>query len=292
MTAPARFLPVTAAIFTGIQVGAALVASRYVIEQITPANLAMLRYAIGFLCLLPAVLLFSRHGFRRQDLLPICALGIFQFGILVALLNYAVRFLPSAQVALIFSTFPLQTLVLAFLLGKETITITKTLGVLLTIAGVAVTLGPDLFSSSSSDMEWTAIFSVLGSAFIGAACSIFYRPFLDRYPAQNVSTLAMLASVIVLFGYSAARSELASIESLNASGWSAVLFIGLSSGIGYFAWLWALKYLPPTRVTIFLSLGPISSAVLGAFFLSEPVTLPLVAGIGLVVMGLFVGFRQ
>ena len=42
-----------AAAATGVQVGAAIVATRWVVDQTTPVSLAMMRYAIGFLCLLP-----------------------------------------------------------------------------------------------------------------------------------------------------------------------------------------------------------------------------------------------
>ena len=41
----------------GILVGAAMVATRFVVEQTGPASLALLRYVIGFCCLLPVVLL-------------------------------------------------------------------------------------------------------------------------------------------------------------------------------------------------------------------------------------------
>src|SRR5260370_5438999 len=56
--APAvRLLAAAAAAATGIQVGSAMVATRYVVDQTGPASLALLRYAIGFCCLLPPVLL-------------------------------------------------------------------------------------------------------------------------------------------------------------------------------------------------------------------------------------------
>jgi hypothetical protein len=53
-----------------------MVATRFVVDQTGPASLAFLRYAIGFCCLLPAVLLGARFRFERVDLLPIGLLGI------------------------------------------------------------------------------------------------------------------------------------------------------------------------------------------------------------------------
>jgi len=66
-------LPLLAAAATGVQVGATMVATRFVIDQTAPASLAMLRYAIGFLTLLPAVLIAGRTRIARRDLLPIAA---------------------------------------------------------------------------------------------------------------------------------------------------------------------------------------------------------------------------
>ncbi len=116
-----------------------MVATRIVVDQAGPASLALLRYAIGFCCLLPFVLRRGAAGsrFARRDLLPIGLLGITQFGILIALLNYGLRFIPSARAALIFATFPLLTMVIAAALGHERLSAgRRRLGVLLTIAGV------------------------------------------------------------------------------------------------------------------------------------------------------------
>jgi drug/metabolite transporter (DMT)-like permease len=136
-----RYLPAAAAAATGVQVGSAIVATRFVVDQTGPASLALLRYLIGFLCLLPPVLLSGRARFERSDLLPIGLLGLVQFGVLVALLNHGLRFVPSGRAALIFATMPLLTMVLAVILGRERLTLVKTLGVLLTVAGVGFALG-------------------------------------------------------------------------------------------------------------------------------------------------------
>ena len=60
----------------------------------------------------------NRVRFERRDLGPIALLGIGQFGVLIALLNYGLQYIGSALGALIFTTFPLFTMVLAALLGR------------------------------------------------------------------------------------------------------------------------------------------------------------------------------
>jgi len=64
-----------AAAATGVQVGAAIVASRFVVADVPPLTLALalLRYAIGFACLLP----FLLRSFMAPALYPWSAAAIF-----------------------------------------------------------------------------------------------------------------------------------------------------------------------------------------------------------------------
>lgn len=284
--APHAALPVLAAASTGVQVGLAIVATRFVIDQTGPASLALLRYGIGVLCLVPPILLAPRVRFARRDLAPIAILGILQFGVLIALLNFGLRTVPAGRAALIFAAFPLLTMLVAAALDHERLSVAKSAGVLLTIAGVALALGEKLFVSGSGG--WLGELAVLASAFTGAVCSVLYRPYLRRYPVLPVSAFAMLASVGFLALLAAAEGFFATGPRFTAGGWGAVVFIGLSSGVFYSVWLWALRHGSPTRVTAFLALSPITAALVGTVALHEPLTLGMLAGLACVALGLWI----
>jgi drug/metabolite transporter (DMT)-like permease len=283
-----RLLPIAAAAATGILVGAAMVATRFVIGQTAPASLALLRYVIGFCCLLPPTLLSARVRFEWRDLLPIGLLGITQFGILIALLNYALQFIPSARAALIFATMPLLTMMLATVLRHERLTLAKTAGVLLTILGVGFALGEKGIQRGGAAHEWVGEMAVFASALSGAICSVLYRPYLRKYPTLPVSALAMLASVGFLAALAAGEGFFGSLPRFTSGGWLAVVFIGISSGGGYYLWLWALNHTTPTKVTVFLALSPITAAGLGAFLLGENISTMLFLGLACVVFGLWI----
>jgi len=260
-----------------------MVATRYVVEQAGPASLALLRYVIGVCCLLPPALLASPWPrFARRDLAAIAALGIGQFGVLIALLNYGLRFVTSARAALIFATFPLLTLIVAAALRRERLTVPKIVGVMLTVAGVGIAIGENAVGS----VTWIGELAVFASALVGAVCSVLYRPYVRKYPTVPVSALAMLASVAFLAVFAAGEGFFASVPHFTGLGWSAVAFIGGSSGIGYFLWLWALAHATPTRVTVFLSLSPLTAAALGALLLGEPLSARLGVGVAAVILGL------
>src|SRR5258708_17812999 len=104
--ARSRFAPTAASAATGVQVGAAIVATRFVIGQTSPASLALLRYAIGFCCLLPPVLLARRVRLERRDLLPLPPPGVVQFGVVGAPFDFPLHPISSPRPPLILSTFP------------------------------------------------------------------------------------------------------------------------------------------------------------------------------------------
>jgi len=282
-----------AAAITGIQVGSAMVATRFVVDQTGPASLALLRYVIGACCLMPPVLLArERVRFAPRDLVPIALLGITQFGVLIALLNYGLRSVSSARAALIFATFPLLTSLVAAALGRERITPWKLGGVLLTVLGVGVALGDKPLQAAGGGGAWVGELAVFASALSGAVCSVLYRPYLAKYPTLPVSAFAMLASVAFLALLAAGEGFFAGPPDLTPGGWLAVVFIGLSSGGGYYLWLWALNHGTPTQVTAFLALSPLTAAGLGAWLLGEPVSPLVVVGLVCVAGGLVLAHRS
>jgi drug/metabolite transporter (DMT)-like permease len=276
-------LALLAAAAVGMQVGAAIVATRAVVGQLGPASIACVRYAIALASLLPFVALdAARTRIAPRDLAAVMLLGVGQFGLLIALLNLGLQSVPAAPAALIFASFPLLTLLVARALGHERLTTPKLMGVAFSLAGVAVALGPEAFAGGAIGGQ----LAVLGSALTGALSSVLYRPYLRRYPALPVSLWAMAGALLFLAAWSLLEDLPARAALVTRSGWAALLFIGLSSGIGYFLWLWALRHAPASRVTLFVALSPLTSIALGALWLGEAVPSHLWLALALVSAGL------
>ena len=280
------FLAAGAAIIAAVLVGTGMVATRFVIDQSDPVSLALLRYLVGSLCLLPPVLISGWTRFERRDVLPIALLGIGQFGILIVLLNFGLQYIGAAPGALIFATIPLMTMMLAAALGHEALTPFKSAGVALTVVGVAFALGGKLALPAAAQGNWVGELAVFASALTGAICAVLYRPYLRRYPALQVSAFAMLASVAFLALLAAGQGVFEAMPRFTPGGWLAVLFIGVSSGVGYYLWLWALQHATPTKVTVFMALSPITATALGALLLSERLSALFLLGLGCVALGL------
>ncbi len=284
--------PLWAAAGTGIQVGAAIVATRYVVDAAGPASLGFLRYLVGLLCLAPVLFLVPWKRIAGCDLLPIALLGIGQFGVLIVLLNYSLLHIPAGRASLLFATFPLMTMLLSALLGREEMTRRKVAGALLTFLGVAIALsGAALASDPQQGSAWLGTVAALGAALCGAVCSVCYRPYVARYSALHVTAFAMLAAVFMLGGWAAWEGFFAGTLQFKPEEGAAIVFIGVSSGIGFFLWVYALGHAPPTLVTMFLALGPITAALGGTLLLGEALPLAAILGLAAVLGGLWLALR-
>src|SRR5262245_47338046 len=72
--------------------GTAAAVTRYLVGNADPLTLALLRWGIGFLCVLPAALLLRAAWPDRRDWPAVAALGIAFFGLFFILYNIAVSY--------------------------------------------------------------------------------------------------------------------------------------------------------------------------------------------------------
>ncbi len=277
-----------AAAISGAIVGAATVATGSIVSEIGPVTIAFIRYLIGVLLLLPLALRIKWNPVSPKEFIAIFLFGTFQFAVLITLLNFSVIYITAGLAVLIFASLPLQTMALAILFGRETFTLRKLIGIVLTIAGVGFAVGATAFTGEIDTMGWVAVGAAFSSAFVGALCSVLYAAYMPRYPTLQISTMAMGCAVVFLFGLALMEGELGALPSYSLNIWLVLLFVGLASAVGYFCWLYALAHIPPSNVTVFLGLSPITATILGAIFISQPLALADFIGTFLVIAGLVI----
>ena len=100
--------------------GTAAAVTRYlVVGSADPLTLSILRWGIGFLCVLPVALLLRVRWPARADWPGVALLGFCFFGLFFILYNLAVSYTTAARASLALSTLPLQTMIVGALLGIE-----------------------------------------------------------------------------------------------------------------------------------------------------------------------------
>ncbi len=277
-------------------IGASVVAVRAVTPETEPAGLAFMRYGGAAVAMLAIVAFWpGLPAFRIawRDLPMVAVLGVMQFAIFYLFFNHGIQHITASRAALVISLIPFVTMSLAALRGIERLSWRKSLGVALTIAGVATALAPRLLSEDTGERVWLGALLIFCSVCTGSSYNVISPPFLARMPASTFTAVALVAGALALAPVAAAEGFFASPPALSVQGWLCVLFLAGPAGFASILMFnWALNRTSPTGVTVFLSLAPITAVALGVALLDEPLTVELIAGLLLVLAGLYTASRR
>jgi drug/metabolite transporter (DMT)-like permease len=267
--------------------GTAAAITRYLVSGADPIALAILRWGIGFICLLPAALLMKAKWPQRRDWLPVAALGLAFFGLFFILCNIAMSFTTAARASLALATLPLHTMVVGTLLGVEPLTLRKTAGVLIAVLGVVAALAAGLASAPPG--AWRGELIMTAAVVCMAFYNVLSRPLMRRSSALGFLTVGMGAGAAALIVVGLLTGSLTALKDFTTPQWIAGVYLGIGGGAAAFVlWVMALERATPTRVASTMTVNPIAAAVLAALLVGEPITPNLVLGLVAVFAGIWI----
>jgi drug/metabolite transporter (DMT)-like permease len=267
--------------------GTAAAVTRYLVTDADPITLAVLRWGIGFLCVLPAALLLGARWPQRRDWPSVAVLGICFFGLFFILYNIAVSYTTAARASLALSTLPLQTMVVGALLGIEPLTARKSAGVGIAILGVFAALASGLAAAPPG--AWRGELIMTAAVLCMAFYNVWSRPFIRRSSALGFLAVGMGAGAAALIAVAALTGRLAVLGNFGAAQWTAGVYLGVGGGaLAFILWVLALERTTPTRVAATMTVNPLAAGLLAAQLVGEPITLNLVIGLVAVFAGIWI----
>jgi drug/metabolite transporter (DMT)-like permease len=288
------FMANSAAATAALSAGVCVVATRYVVGETDPATLVLYRYIIAVICFLPFLpFIWPEARIPASEYGKIALLGALFFGLFPWAFTASLQYIPAARGAIGLATIPIQTLIVAAIFGRERLTRNKVFSVALAFAGIAIVFGPAALGASGSNVL-LGDGLMLAGALCAAIYSVFSRATLMRHGPLFVTAIAMVFGVLALSPLVLVdQGEFGlpdfSLPDFSRAGWLAILFLGTFGGaIQFSLFTWALRWLQPTRTVIYLTLNPISAVLLGVLLLSETLTPSLIAGLALVLAGIFI----
>ena len=208
--------------------GSAAAVTRYLVANADPLTLALLRWGIGFLVVLPVTLLLRSKMPPRADWLAVSVLGICFFGLFFVFYNVAVAYTTAARASLALSTLPLQTMVVAALLRIELLTMRKSLGVAIAMLGVFAALASGLGTAPKG--AWRGELIMTGAVLCMAFYNVWSRRFIQRSSALGFLCMGMGAGAAVLFAVDALTGRVAVLANFGAPEWIAGIYLGVFGG--------------------------------------------------------------
>ena len=267
--------------------GTAAAVTRYLVGDADPLTLAVLRWGIGFLCVLPVALLLRVRWPMRRDWPAVAALGICFFGLFFILYNIAVGYTTAARASLALSTLPLQTMLIAALLGAEPLSLRKSAGVGVAMLGVFAALASGLSQAPAG--AWRGELIMTAAVLCMAVYNVLARPLMQRSSALGFLTVGMGFGAAGLTLAGAATNRISVLADFGVPQWIAGIYLGVGGGaLAFILWVLALQRATPTQVANTMTLNPIAAALLATQLVDEPITLNLVAGVVAVCLGIWI----
>ncbi len=271
--------------------GTAAAITRYLVGNADPITLAILRWGIGFLCVLPTALFLRVRWPQRSDWLAVAVLGLCFFGLFFVLYNIAMSYTTAARASLALSTLPLQTMVVGALLGIEPLTTRKSAGVCVAVLGVFAALASGLSAAPSG--AWRGELIMTGAVLCMAFYNVWSRPFIQRSSALGFLAVGMGAGAAGLILVGSLTGSVAILSSFGAPQWIAGVYLGVGGGaLAFILWVLALERATPTRVANTMTVNPIAAGLLATQLVGEPITLNLIIGLVAVFAGIWIATTE
>jgi drug/metabolite transporter (DMT)-like permease len=286
-----EWIGVTIALASSCLGGTAAAITRYLVGNADPITLAILRWGIGFACLLPTALLLGVRWPPRRDWPAVALLGMCFFGLFFVLYNIAIGFTTAARASLALATLPLHTMVIAALLGIEPLTLRKSAGVCIAVLGVVAALAYGLSAAPSG--AWRGELIMTGAVLCMAFYNVWSRPFIQRSSALGFLTVGMGAGAAALIVVGSLTGSVTVLRGFGSPQWIAGIYLGVGGGaLAFILWVMALERATPTRVANTMTVNPIAAGLLAAQLVGEPITVNLVLGLGAVFAGIWIATTE
>jgi len=277
--------------FLGLVWGTSFLWIKIAVADVSPAVLVSFRAFFGATGLAIAILAAKKAGgfwqTLREHWFDFTFMGFFNIAVPWILISWAEQSIDSGLAAVLNSTMPLFTIMIAPLfIPDDRITLPKVVGMVIGFLGVVVLLSPDLKSDSGSNLLGQV--GMMLAALSYSVSSIYARKKGARINPEMMSMMQFVTGTVfaTIFSLVAGGSFVFPKQPMT---WVALLWLGLlGSALAYMIYFSMLKRIGPTRMSTVTYIPPMIGMMLGALFLGEQITRISLLGAVLILSGILI----
>lgn len=277
-------LAMSALLLTAICWGLAPVATRYLLQSLSPIAFLLIRFIFASLLFLPFVFRRTKERWTRHYLLLTVIGGLVGIIGYYAAVTFGLQWISAGTAGLLLATEPLWIALFSLLLLHDHLRLSILCGLVLALLGVASLVGGTLFSPTLHMTTILGMGLTLLSAIMWGLYTIIVRPISQRYGAFTCTASTTIIGTLPLLALW--PPDLISVGlHLSLVEWITLVLLTVGSTIiATILWNYGVARLPGAQAGAFLYLVPLFSVLGGAIFLHEPVTLGLLMS-GLLIVG-------
>ena len=265
----------------GLLWGASFLFTRVAVPEFGAVALMAVRVTLAAALLVPLMLRRRQIGVALQHWRAIALMGVLHYAIPFSLFAYSLLTLSAGYASVINASAPLITGLVAWLWLRERQNASRIAGLVVGMAGV-VALVWDKLAVGSGPVALAALASVLAALCYGVAAVLAKKKLAGVDPTA-IAGGSMLAAALVLLPLSFLLRP-ASLPSPAAWSMAAVLGIACTAG-AFVLYFRLIAEIGPSRAITVTFLIPVFAVLFGAIFLDERITLSIIGGGLVVVLG-------
>ena len=256
-----------------------------------PMIMSATRVFAGSLLLLGIARFFQKQKFQltKDELIPLLISGLALWWGGNGLVAIAEVTVPSGFAALIISCTPIWVAIIESMIDKKRPSILLVFSLLIGLAGIAALNWPTIRFGNFNYL-WGSVLLVLAGLSWGAGSIYQKRKDIKSSPEVR-SALQQFFGGIALFVTSYIIGE-PHINPTPSAWWAWVYLIVFGSVVAFTSFIKALQLLPSNIVFTYAYVNPLVAVILGFIVLGESITLWTLAGMTLVIVGVFGVFKD
>ena len=256
------------------------------VEYLSPEVIIFLRVFLAAIILLPIAI---KRGYLRElkgHWKWVFIFAIIEIAFPFGALTFAEVKLSSSMTGLMIAAVPIVAAIIAWRLGiDERITRIRVVGLGVGILGVAALVGLDV---TGAELLSAALLII---AVVGYALGpIIVSQKLSEVPALAAIAMAMVINSVIYAPFAFIHRP---TQSVPFNVWLAVAVLGVvCTALAFILFFSLVAEVGPSRTTVITYINPAVAVVLGVLVLSEPITLGLVIGFPLILLGSYLATRK
>lgn len=270
----------------GIALGSNIVVVRLGIGQIPPMTFTLLRFVTTLIAFgITIAAMRIPLPTRRRVWIDTAITGIMNTGLPVICFTFALQYISSGVLAVMIALYPLLTAILAHqFLEHEKLTTKRIAGLALAFAGSLIIILTGTTGLGHAGDLRGHLLALLGVT-LSAVGAIYMRRHLTNEDAAVITGGQVAFSVPLLIPF-IVLGPAVHLTQVTGQAWFAVVYTGvMGSFIGYMILFMLIKRYGATIGALPGYLMPIAATLLGALVLGEIITLPLILGAVMVLIG-------
>lgn len=273
---------------TSIIWGTTWVAMKFGLKGMPPLELAAVRQFIAG-CIFIIFFLIKKEALPTlNQFKQLIYLAVLTFVLANALSTWSLKYISSGLGALIGALYPLSVVIIEFFFFKnKNISALTIIGFILGIGGIVFVFYDNAFGTHAKGYIFGLALSIIAMLAWSLSSILISRKYLKINAYYGMGWQMFISSIIV-GGCSLFTENTIAISDISFNTWLAIIYLIIAgSMIAIIAFVYSMKYLSPTIAVLYAYINPIVAMITGAMLLGEKLTLFILIGSLITLVGVY-----